>query len=188
MKHKNVKESEEDIELLEMFNHFKKLELEKFYLGIYLSGHPLEGIAKPLNWEEIDNNEDTYNTLCIVSNVKPIVTKKGDAMAFITLSLIDRELEVVCFPGTWEKSLQLRKGSPYIPYNQIIKEGLIVRAKGKAEYNKSSMSYFLNDISIPLRHNKHLENFLLEVEAEYGVPVVEKEMIQMPVFNIDGLC
>lgn len=183
---KSTLDDDAEQQLLE-FDNRRKLEYEELYLGIYLTGHPLEGITPPLDFQQIEEEEETFSTLAVINSVKQITTKKGDPMAFVSLSMLGKEVESVCFPNSWQKSLQLRKGSPYIPYSKILKEGMLARVKVKCENSENGVSYFLDTVSLPLKHNKHFEDYMLEVEQEYGIPVEKEEEIVMPSFTLEEL-
>ena len=103
------------------FEREELLQLEKEVLGIYLSGHPLEeyvglwdslvtNYTTDLYLEEYENISElkTMNVsdgsrislAGIVSGIKIKYTKKGDAMAFVTLEDLVGQAEVIVFPKT----------------------------------------------------------------------------------------
>ncbi|WP_409345300.1 DNA polymerase III subunit alpha [Paenibacillus sp. MBLB4367] len=93
------------------FTPMQQLELERELLGMFLSGHPLDAFEDLLaeaetegihELAELADDSDVVVAGMVVS-CKTIVTKKGQAMAFIELEdRIDR-VEVVMFPETWRK-------------------------------------------------------------------------------------
>ncbi len=93
-----------------------KLAMEKEILGVYVSGHPLEpfrerfaksssNIGMILS-DEI-KNEQKVVIGGIIEIVKEINTKKGDKMAFVTLSDFTGSIEAVVFPKTYEKNREI---------------------------------------------------------------------------------
>lgn len=83
-----------------------KLKWEKELLGLYISGHPLEqfkhlagpsGQIKELKEKKSGRAVKIY---CILSEVKRILTKKGESMVFLKLQDASDEIEGVAFPST----------------------------------------------------------------------------------------
>ena len=83
-----------------------KLKWEKELLGLFVSGHPLEKFA-----EKIDKSGFNIKKIreemkvglpatfaCIVEEVKPIITRKNDRMAFLKLTDLTGSIEGVIFP------------------------------------------------------------------------------------------
>lgn len=84
----------------------EKLAWEKELLGLYISGHPLERYREIISKRDMDikkaketlKDGSEVTIACIIEEVKPITTKKGDAMAFIKVTDFSGELEAVVFP------------------------------------------------------------------------------------------
>ena len=89
------------------------LDTEKALLGRYVSAHPLDGLEVGL--EELSTHDITDITsqgsrlagrtvtiagLC--TSITTRTTKKGDAMAIITVEDRDHDIEIVAFPSLWE--------------------------------------------------------------------------------------
>ena len=83
-----------------------KLAWEKELLGLYISGHPLDRYREVILKRDMDikkaketlKDGQEFTIACIVEEVKPIHTKKGDAMAFVKVADFSGELETVVFP------------------------------------------------------------------------------------------
>jgi DNA polymerase III subunit alpha len=85
-----------------------RLAWEKELLGLYVSGHPLEEFRHELEFrntsvavikEKAKSNSTV--TLCgIIEEVKEILTKKGEKMAFVKIADFSGSLELVVFPDT----------------------------------------------------------------------------------------
>ncbi|WP_028548092.1 DNA polymerase III subunit alpha [Paenibacillus sp. UNC451MF] len=109
------------------FTMTQQLDLEKELLGLYISGSPLddyEGVLRelehdPLHFlQEMPDHSEVIVAGMVLSS-KTIVTKKGQAMAFMELEDRVAKVEVVLFPEAWKQFAPLvQKGKP-----------LLVRAK-----------------------------------------------------------
>ncbi len=84
----------------------EKLAWEKELLGLYISGHPLDKFKEVISKRDMDIKK-ALETLkdgaeitlaCIVEEIKPLTTKKGDAMAFMKVADFSGSLETVVFP------------------------------------------------------------------------------------------
>lgn len=84
----------------------EKLAWEKELLGLYISGHPLDRYREVILKRDMDikkaketlKDGDEVTLACIIEEIKPITTKKGDAMAFVKVADFSGELETVVFP------------------------------------------------------------------------------------------
>ncbi len=90
------------------------LQWERELMGLYLSDHPLgvyESILKekthPIS--EITKEDDGKKAHIggIVNNVRVIQTKKGDNMAFVQISDMSGDIELLLFPSTYEQTAWL---------------------------------------------------------------------------------
>jgi DNA polymerase-3 subunit alpha len=80
---------------------------EKELLGLYISGHPLDKYREIIEKRDLDIKrakelkDGTEITIAaIIEEVKPITTKKGDAMAFVRIADFTGTIEAVVFPRT----------------------------------------------------------------------------------------
>ena len=89
----------------------EKLAWEKELLGLYVSGHPLEQYRELFEKKDM-SIEKTKGQLRegmmtvvsgIVEEFKPIVTKRGERMAFLTIADFTGSIEVVLFPRIYEQ-------------------------------------------------------------------------------------
>lgn len=94
----------------------QKLLLEKEILGVFVSGHPLNPFRKKFesakaNIQMIHDNEIKNEQKIIIGGiideVKEITTKKGDKMAFLTISDFTSSIEAVIFPRTYKKNKEI---------------------------------------------------------------------------------
>ncbi|AKG04137.1 hypothetical protein AAV35_004635 [Salimicrobium jeotgali] len=85
-----------------------RLNLEKEVLGAVLSSHPLEGAGKSLKRNNIEllsaalmKEKGFITVAAVVDNVREIRTKRGEKMAFLSLSDDKEEMDAVVFPETY---------------------------------------------------------------------------------------
>ena len=175
---------EDAMEEMEKFDNIRKLELENHYLGTYLTGHPLEGIAQETDWDEAILEEGSINTFAYITSIKEIVTKKGDSMAFIGLSFLDYESDIVCFPDLWEKTTKLGKNRPEVPFSKLLKEGMLVKVNAYFQ-NRDKLSLIAKNFKILQKYNKRFEETFKEIEKEHGVHIEPVQKIEMPKMFID---
>jgi DNA polymerase III subunit alpha len=89
----------------------EKLRMEKELLGFYISDHPLKSIKKsarllaPINLSGLTDCSDqvTLTAIVIITEVKEIITKKGDNMAILQIEDLTGHAEAIVFPKTYEK-------------------------------------------------------------------------------------
>ena len=93
----------------------EKLAWERELLGLYLSGHPLDKFKKIIdeknykiaNVKENPKEGKEVTVAGIIEDIRAIVTKKGDNMAFVKLSDYADTLETVVFPRTMAENKNL---------------------------------------------------------------------------------
>lgn len=89
----------------------EKLEAEDTYLGVYLSGHPTEKYEEILKRKQGLYIKDAVENQKIrligqVKEVKKITTKKGEPMAFMTVSDTTGDISLTMFPTVYRKYIQ----------------------------------------------------------------------------------
>lgn len=93
----------------------EKLAWEKELLGLYISGHPLDKFRDILEKREFTIarvKEEMREGMIVViggiiEEVKPIITKKNDTMAFLRVADLTSALEIVVFPKVYEEFKKL---------------------------------------------------------------------------------
>ncbi len=129
---------------IEDFTDKEKLQFEKDFLGIYLTSHPhLEKLASlpkfgALDFEELESTMEGTRVKVggILDNVKRILTKSGNEMAFI--SLTDEKgstLECVIFPRIFE-----------IYKDALIKDSVII-AEGKLDTKNDKPTVLVDNVT-----------------------------------------
>jgi DNA polymerase-3 subunit alpha len=99
----------------EEFEKNELLRLEKEVLGLYVSEHPLSSIRDQLRRKtdttigELERRRDgeVVTVGGIVSTLKHMTTKRGDAMVFMRLDDVTGGTECVVFNSTYEKAREL---------------------------------------------------------------------------------
>ncbi|MBP1968882.1 DNA polymerase-3 subunit alpha [Virgibacillus natechei] len=127
---------------IEDFSLVKKLADEKELLGIYVSSHPLKEHRKKLRENGYVSMKQAQaligkkncKSVAIVQSIKPIRTKRGDAMAFITISDETGDMEAVVFPEI------------YRDVNRWLKEEMVVLLTGKIESRNNRVQWQLSQV------------------------------------------
>lgn len=150
-----------------------KLSLEKEALGVYLSNHPVSVFEKQLRQRGIkllfdvleENKRGSVGVY--ITAIKKIRTKKGDLMAFLTISDTSGEAEAVIFPDIYKKY-------------PIVDQGKLVMIEGKAERREGKLQFIIQkvkDIELWLRDNEIKSSILfLKIEKEVQEPSVLKQL------------
>lgn len=106
---------------------------EKEYLGLYISGHPLDeykermekGGASPINFVKEHGREGkTYLVAGIIEDLRQVFTKKGDSMAFIKIADFTGRIDGVLFPKIYADSKDVEVDSCVVVNTKIsIRDG-----------------------------------------------------------------
>jgi len=121
----------------------EKLAWEKELLGLYVSGHPLDKFQGKLSKNKKNTTIETVKKTkpqtpfvlnAMITQMRRILTKKGDPMAFVKLTDLTDEIEAVVFPKTWEKC------------GESIIESACVSIKGRFSERNGSPSIIAEEI------------------------------------------
>ena len=133
-----------DIEETEDFDQKEKLKLEAKLMGIYISGHPLDGYESILEHISPTNLKSIHEltgkgrkeiTLAgIITARKELFTKKGDRMAFVTLEDLKGKIDCVVFPRT------------FLEFEEIIKSDDPLVMAGTINFDESPRKFFPSKI------------------------------------------
>ena len=101
-----------ELDITEEYDSSELIKREYASFGFYLSYHPVQNYRRNnFTTMDIKNNfNKIINIYLLIDNVRTIVTKKGEKMAFITGSDEYGEIDMVMFPRTYEKYYNLSKG------------------------------------------------------------------------------
>ena len=121
----------------------QKLIWEKELLGVYVSGHPLDQFMDELNnrgditaIKADGRNGIPVVTAGMIENVKELITKKGDHMAFVKLGNLTDSIEMVTFPETYQT------------YKELLIPGNCVAIKGKLNIRNDEPSILVDKIKV----------------------------------------
>lgn len=167
-----------DIQVTELnrIEEIKLLEIEKEELGIYVTDHPVNGIwdilSKKIDCEIFDLSELPNNTQVkiggILSDVKPIVTKKGMKMYKLILEDISSDIEIIVFP----KSLKNLGDSPFAKGDILIVNGAV--NKEGDEENSIVKLYYNSSEKIDSKIFSSGKAIILEIDDSFSPSLIEK--------------
>ena len=152
------------------------LEAEKEYLGLYLSGHPIERFeetlraigATPLVELSTKRDGQTVTVGGMVRSMRHIVSRKGEPMAFVQLEDRVDEVEVVVFPSVW------RTCAPYV------EKGSLLAVRGKMQVEEEGVK-LLADRVRPLEEiaQRRPARMYIRIPAGLEQPDKLKQLRQM---------
>ncbi len=154
---------------IEDFPLLKKLADEIELVGIYLSNHPLDEYRLSLTktgfipLEEISKRKvnATLKVAAIIQEVRKIRTKRGDSMAFMTLSDETTEISAVVFPEIYRKK------------NPILIEDALVELSIKITERNNERQIIVNNVDkLDLEADK--KQLFIKVKEELADTVYDK--------------
>ncbi|KUO49018.1 MAG: DNA polymerase III subunit alpha [Desulfitibacter sp. BRH_c19] len=127
---------------LEEFSKRDILAMEKETMGLYISGHPINEYLANLrsqtsnNIEELTDNMEGSTVVIggVVSRIKRSVTKKGEAMAYVTLEDNTGSVDCLIFP------------SVLVQFARLIKEDSVIRIEGRISCQNDEMKVIASSI------------------------------------------
>ncbi len=119
------------------FDERAKLGYENSLLGSFISGHPLQSVAKPVNWDVIEERKP-FDVFGMIMEIKQVNTKKGDPMAFVEIETLEGKKLITIFTKV------------YATCRGEIAPGLIAKIK----LVKDKAGLVVREIYIPKRVNK----------------------------------
>jgi DNA polymerase-3 subunit alpha len=112
------------------------LQWERELLGLYISGHPLDAHKEKLEKLGATIADVTRGLLGveqiiagILTEVKPFTTKKGERMAFVTLTDYGSSIECVIFPKTYAEKRDL-----VVPQACVAFKGRVAERNGERSF------------------------------------------------------
>jgi DNA polymerase-3 subunit alpha len=118
-----------------------KLSFEKEALGFYLSDHPVSIYEKELKQSgaqllfALRAEQKWASSGIYISTMKKIRTKKGDSMAFMTVSDSSGDMEAVAFPNVFKK------------YSYLLDQGKFALIEGKVEEREGKPQFIIQQVS-----------------------------------------
>ncbi|MEG4287319.1 DNA polymerase III subunit alpha [Microcoleus sp. C2C3] len=116
----NTYESAPKAKLVDDYDPQEKLRWEKELLGFYVSEHPLKFLMQVnqdpdvVTLEQLADKKGKVSVIVMLSAIKFVVTKKGEAMAILQLEDLTHQIKAVVFPKAYEQV------KPYIVENAIL--------------------------------------------------------------------
>lgn len=121
----------------------ERLQWEKELLGLYVSGHPLDAFSSVFEKQTsgIDKLGGAHEGVSfiipgIIAETKPIMTKKGKRMMFVTIADYTGSIEGVVFPETLEE------------YTDLLIPDTCVAVKGKFSKRNGTPSIIIEKIKL----------------------------------------
>ena len=119
-----------------------KLAWEKELLGIYVSGHPLDAHAEKLGKASVTISEILANPESgrdfilpvLVAEVRPVLTKGGDKMAFVRFEDKTDSIEAVIFPKLFKE------------HALLVSSGACLLIKGKVSTRNGETSFAVENL------------------------------------------
>ncbi|NLX09015.1 MAG: DNA polymerase III subunit alpha [Chloroflexi bacterium] len=132
-------------ELTSKIDKREMLRWEKELVGLYVTDHPLRDLADKFANANIRTSADLLEEgeaangrpvriAGLVTDVRSLVTKKGDAMGILTVEDITGSISAVLFPRTWEK------------YRQLIEEDTVLIFTGKADTSRGDLQIIVDKV------------------------------------------
>ncbi|WP_126146974.1 OB-fold nucleic acid binding domain-containing protein [Synechococcus elongatus] len=148
----------------------EKLKLEKELLGFYLSDHPLKVVQEParlLAPASISDLEDycdrgLISTIALLTEVKPVVTKKGDRMAILRIEDLSGNTEAVVFPRSYER------------IGHYIEADARLMLWGKVDRRDDQVQFIIEDAE-PI---DHVRLVLVELSVEQASDIVQQQRLK----------
>jgi len=121
----------------EEFEKTELLNMEKEVLGLYVTEHPLQGVRDQLRRKtdatigELERRRDgeVITIGGIVSSLRHMTTKRGDAMVFLRIEDVTGGIETVVFNSTYDKARELCTTDRI-----LIVKGRIDRKEGETKF------------------------------------------------------
>ena len=115
---------------------YQKLLWEKQYLGLYVSGHPLQGLKKYIKKKALIAENITkkdigkrVNMAGIIINYRKIMTKSGSYMASFMLEDPSGKIDAIIFPRAFSK------------YGHVFAEDVLVVMSGKLDQRRGDLQF-----------------------------------------------
>lgn len=175
-------ELEANYEKIEDFNIAKKLADEKELLGIYISSHPLKAYRQllrengslPMKDAQKQIGKKNMKSAAIIQAMKMIRTKRGDAMAFLTIGDETDDMEAVVFPDLYRE------------VHRWLKEEMIVHISGHITSRNNRVQWVLTEISpfeeqiLNREQPKRLFIKITNQDQEEALNIIRKTAIEHP--------
>ncbi len=155
-----------------------KLKHEKETLGFYITGHPLRKYADEVKTfsnattATLPEKPSGFDVAIggIVSAVRHMRTKKGDAMAVIQLEDWDGIVEVLIFPETYSRT------------QRLLEADAPIFVKGKLDNDEASVKILASDI-VPMERVKETLSRTVTIHIDVGIAPADVAERLQPVID-----
>jgi DNA polymerase III subunit alpha len=151
------------------------LRLEKETLGLYVSEHPLQGIAEKLRRKtdcglvEVERRRDgeIVSVGGIVGAIKQVTTKKGEPMVFVRLDDLTGSAEVVVF------------NSVYVAARELVEMDRILVVKGRVDHKQEGETKLIALEVAPFEQEPERTEVRLRVDARRAPAGLVRELAEL---------
>src|SRR5499427_4041107 len=167
----------------------EKLRLEKELLGLYLSDHPLRRIAAELaklsDTQAVEVTSALQDTEVRVSGimreVRRVVTRKGQIMAYATLEDLTGTVDVVLFPRVFEQTRLL-----FEPEKVVVVQGKVDARAGSTRANGSAGAPSDPEIETEVETASVVADMAWLWDDPECVPVARRQLVHVRIANGDS--
>jgi DNA polymerase-3 subunit alpha len=161
------------------------LKMEKESLGFYISGHPLNKFNDKLKRLSVvaitdlaEKNENADVVIVgVIQSSKVITTKKGDAMAYLTVEDQYGNAEIVCFPDVYKEASNLfNEDKPLIIAGQLenSEKGAKIRASKIVTIDEAVSNPAIVSVAPQSNQRYRRKNGNGQPKKQEFVPIVSK--------------
>jgi DNA polymerase III subunit alpha len=151
------------------------LRLEKETLGLYVSEHPLQGIAEKLRRKidcglmEVERRRDGEIVTVggIAGAIKQVTTKKGEPMVFVRLDDLTGSAEVVVF------------NSVYAAARELVELDRILVVKGRVDHKQEGETKLIALEVAPFEETPERKEVLLRVNARRAPAGLVRDLAEL---------
>jgi DNA polymerase-3 subunit alpha len=167
----------------------EKLRLEKELLGLYLSDHPLRRISTELARlsdtqavEVTSALQDTEVRVAgLVREVRRVVTRKGQIMAYATLEDLTGAVDVVLFPRVFEQTRLL-----FEPDKVVVVQGKVDARAGSTRASGAAASPVEPEIEAEVETASVVADMAWLWDDPDCVPVARRQLVHVRIPNGDA--
>ena len=167
----------------------EKLRLEKELLGLYLSDHPLRRIAAELAKlsdtqavEVTSALQDTEVRVAgLVREVRRVVTRKGQIMAYATLEDLTGTVDVVLFPRVFEQTRLL-----FEPDKVVVVQGKVDARAGSTRANGAAASPVEPELEAEVETASVVADMAWLWDDPECVPVARRQLVHVRIPSGDA--
>lgn len=149
----------------------EKLDKEKEYLGLYVSGHPLRGLAKYMAKKVVLIQKITGKMVGkslkiggLLSKMKKVFTKSGSYMVYGEMEDPSGRIEIVIFPKVYNQ------------FQQMLKEGELYIMEGRLDHRRDTYQFSCNSVR-PVSLDSMIANAKAENLYNEKEKIVRKQKI-----------